>query len=249
MPQTFLFVRSADRQLGSSSSFQVKLPAPYRSVTSCSLVSLEMPFAQYNLADVNLSGVRFTHAGTVYDCVLPAGFYMIDDLRAALLSGLHANLPAASVTAVTYTTMTGKLSFTYTSGQAFSVQAYGAGGLGRILGTSPAGVSTVAVDGVLSMPALCTLFPGATVLMKINELPTQCVTTRGDSCFARLQLASAPGSMVMLNNASSTVNTAVYATPVSSLSTLTVSLWSVDGQPLDIQGAEMTFTLMITSAA
>ena len=249
MPQSFLFVRSADRQLGSSSSFNVKLPVAYRSVTQCSLVSLEMPFSFYPLSDINLSGVRFTHVATTYDCVLNAAFYQIDDLRAALLLVLQTNLSAAGVTAVSYSTSTGRLSITYTSGLAFSVANTSAGNLGRILGTQPNGTSTTATGGVLSMPGICTLFPGATVLMKIAELPTICVSTRGDSCFARLQLSATPGSILLLNNASSTVNTAVYATPVSSLSALTVSLWTENGQALDMHGVDYSFTLMISSAA
>ena len=249
MPQSFLFLRSADRSLGSSGAFSVKLPQAYRSITAISLVSLEMPFSFYNLTDINLLGVRFTHAGATYDCVLDAAFYQIDDLRAALLLKLNTYLPAAGVTAVAYSQATGKLSITYTSGLALSLQNTAGGNLGRILGTQPNGTSTIASGGVLSLPGVCQLFPVATVFMRIAELPTQCIATNGQSAFARLQLSATPGSVLLLNNASGTVNTAVYATPVSSLSSLTVSLWTVDGQPLDLHGCDWTATLMISSAA
>ena len=181
--------------------------------------------------------------------MLDAAFYQIDDLRAALLLKLNTHLPAAGVTGVTYSQATGRLSIAYTSGLAFSVQNSASGNLGRILGTQPNNTATIASGGVLAFPGVCQLFPVATVFMRIAELPTQCIATNGQSCFARLQLSATPLSVLLLNNASGTVNTAVYATPVSSLSSLTVSLWSVDGQALALNGCDFTFTLMITSAA
>ena len=247
MPQSFLFLRSVDRSLGSSSAFTVKLPQPYRSITSVTLVSVEMPMSHYNVADQNLLGVRFTHNGTTYDAQLDAAFYQIADLQSALLLKLNANLPAAGVTAVTYTQSTGRLAIAYTSGLAFS--AVNTGNLGRILGTQPNGTATMAAGGLLAFPGVCQLFPTSTVLMRVAELPTQCIASNGQAAFARLQLSATPGSVLLLNAAGSTYNTAVYATPVSNLSSMMVSLWTVDGQPLNLNGCDWTSTFAITSAA
>ena len=80
MPQSYLFVRSADRTLGTSSAFRVQLPVAYRTVTSISLVSAELPYSMYNVVAPYLRGVMFTHNGLTYVPILPVGFYTIDDL-------------------------------------------------------------------------------------------------------------------------------------------------------------------------
>lgn len=249
MATSYLFVRSADRSLGSSSAFSVALNTPYRNVKAISLVSAELPFSMFNVDNVYLQGVQFTHNGSTFNLVLSAGYYLVSDLCAAMLSALQAAFPSAGFTSVTYSSTSGKISIAYTSGLVLSVVSTTAGSLGRIVGTDPLGASTVASGGVLVMPYVVQLFSLSTLLMKIVELPAQCVTTNNMTCFARLQLAATPGGFVMLNNASGTVNTSQFPSPVATLSTLTVSLFTPDGQPANLHGCEWSFTLLIQASA
>ena len=249
MVQSFILVRSADRSLGSSSSFRVVLPQAYSKVTSISLLSCEMPYSMYNVDVPYLQGVNFVHNSVTYVFTLQAGYYTIEDLQAYMLAALQSAFPSAGVTSVNYSKTSGRIYLVYTSGLAFSVQANGNGALGRLLGTDPSGVATLSAGGVLAMPCVATLAPSSTVLMRIAELPAQMVATNGQHAFARLQLSGAPGSIVMANAAASVFNSYAYATPVAALSSLTVSLYTQDGVALDLHGCEYTFTLLITSSS
>ena len=244
MPQSYLFVRSADRTLGTSSAFRVQLPVAYRTVTSISLVSAELPYSMYNVVAPYLRGVMFTHNGLTYVPILPVGFYTIDDLTGYLQGVLQSAFPSAGITSVGYSKTSGRLYIVYTSGLVFGVNSDETG-----LGTQPSGVETLASGGVLLFPGVATLAPISTLFMRIAELPTLMTSTNGQTAFARLQLSGAPGSIVMSNVASSVTNVNAYATPIAALSTLTVSLYTQDGVPVSLNGCEWTFTLLLNSAA
>ena len=249
MPSSYVFVRSADRTMGTSSAFVVRLPQTYKSITSMSLVSAELSFAMYNIDTPFTSGCRFTHDGITFDMSLPGGFYAIDDLRSAMLASLQTAFPTAGVSAVNYAEIMGRLAIVYGSGRVFTVQNTSAGLLGRIFGTDPAGSATMASAGALSFPFICQLFPVSTLFLRISELPALCVATNSQTAFARIQLSAAPKSVVMSNNANGVVNTNNFSTPIATLSTLTCSLFSADGIPVNLHGCEWTFTLLVQSAA
>lgn len=244
----YLFVRSQDRSMGNSSAFTVQLPQTYRSITSISLISAELPFSFYNIDTPYLTGVRFVHNGTSFDLTLNAGFYQIADLQAALLFALQAAIPSAGVAAVTYAMTTGLISIIYTSGLAFSVVQTASGQLGRILGTDPLGTTQAALGGVLTFPKISQLFPIFNVIMRVAELPSLMASTNNQQGFARLQLAATPQSVVLINNSTGTVNNNDYNTPIASLSSMTITLYTADGQPLDMHGVDWSFTLLINDA-
>ena len=248
MPQSFLFVRSADRSLGTSSSFRVALPQTYAKVTAVSLIAAETPFSFYNVSAPYLEGVTFTHNSVAYVFSLQTGFYDISDLCAYMLAALQSAFPSAGVSSVNYSKTSGRIYLTYTSGLTFSVQSNGNGNLGRIVGTDASGVATLGAGGVLAFPAIATLAPTSTIFVRIAELPSQMASTNGQHAAFRLQLSGAPGSIVMANAASSVYNTNVFTTPVANLSTLTVSLYTADGIAVDMHAVEWTFTLLIASS-
>ena len=66
MPQSFLFVRSNDRSLGSSSAFKVALPQTFLSITSISLVSAELPYSCYNVDSPYCLGVSVAYNSIVH---------------------------------------------------------------------------------------------------------------------------------------------------------------------------------------
>ena len=249
MPNNYLFCRSADRRLGTSSSFVVSLPQTYRTITAISLVSAEIAFSMYNIAELYTSGLRFTHNASTYDMQLTPGFYTIDDLRATFLALLQAAFPSAGVSAVNYSQATARLSIVYTSGLTFAVQSTSTGFLGRVAGTDPLGTATLATAGALTMPCVAQLFPNSSLFIRVAEIPSLTASTNQQHAFARVQLSSAPGSIVMTNNASGVVNSYQYTTPIASLSSLTVSLFNTDGYPVDTHGVDWCFTLMIQCAA
>lgn len=248
MQTSYLFVRSQDRTLGTSSAFSLTLPTPFRNVKAISLVSVELPFGCYNIEAPYTQGVRFSHNSSLYDLTLTAGFYQVTDLQSMILSQLQAAYPTAGISSVLFSQITGKLSIVYSSGLAFAAASTSSGSLGRVVGTDPLGTTTIATGGVLAMPFLVNMFPMSTILMKIAELPAICVSTNNQQCFARLQMSSTPASVLLLNNASGTQNTNVYATPISTLSSLTVSLFSSDNQAISLHGCEYSFTLMVQTA-
>jgi len=234
--------------MGTSSAFSVAVPTPFRSVTSISLVSLELSFAMFNIDTPYCQGVTFTYNGTPYAFTLTPGFYQIADIQAALLSALNTAFPSAGITAVNYSTSSACLSVVYTSGLAFTAQIASGGLLGRVLGLDPLGTTTVASGGVLTFPYVANLFPISSLFLRVAELPSLCTSTNNITAFARIQLSSAPGGVVMGNNASGVVNTNNYATPVASLATLTCSLYNTDGYPVNLHGVEWSFTILVNSA-
>ena len=248
MSTSYVFVRSQDRSVGSSSAFSVTLPNPFRNVKAISLISAELPFGNFNIDVPYCQGVRFTYNGTPYDVSVSPGFYGVTDLQGLLLSNLQSAFPTAGISSVLFSAVTGRLSIVYSGGLTFTVASTSLGNLGRIVGTDPLGTTSIASGGVLSLPFLVNLFPVSTILMKIAEVPAMCVSTNNQACFARLQMATTPGGVVMLNNASGTVNTFAFASQIATLSSLTVSLWSPDNQAINLHGCEFSFTLMIQTA-
>jgi len=246
---SFLFVRSADRQLGTSSAFRVTLPQTYKGITAVTLLSCELPFSCYNIDVPYTSGVTFTHNGSTLAYAVSPGFYQISDICANMAASLQSAFPSAGVSSVSYSTTSGLISIVYTSGLAFSVQGTSVGSLGRILGVDPTGIATLASAGVLTLPFVATLAPTSTLFMRIAELPSLMASTNSQSAFARLQLSGAPGSIVLANAATSVFNTNVYTASVATLSTLTVSLYTQDGSPVNLHSVDWTFTLLITSAS
>ena len=248
MPQSFLFVRSNDRTLGSSSAFKVALPQSFRSISSISLVSAELPYSCYNVDAPYCLGVSVAYNSVVHALALSPGFYQIDDVLSWLLGDLQSTYTAAGVSAVTYSKQTGRISIVYSGSATFAIQATSIGSLGRVLGTDPLGLITYGQGGILTLPSIATLAPINTLLMRVAELPSLMCSTNGQSAFARLQMAAAPGSVVMQNVGSGVVNTNNYSTPIASLSSLTVSLYTQDGVAVDLHGVEWSFCLLVVSA-
>jgi len=244
MGQSFLFVRSQDRSLGTSSSFKVVLPQTYRNVTNIALVSAELP-SVYNIDGLYVQGVTFSYNGTSFQMVLQPGFYQITDLQNALLYTLQTTLPSAGVTAVTYSQVTGISSIIFSGAGTFSVVSTAAGLLGRVLGCDPSNTATFGSAGILTFPYVATLSPMTTALLQIAEIPSILTTTNSIQAFARIQLNAAPGSIAMANAGASVYNNNTYQTPISTLSSITATLLSTDGLPMNMRGLEWSFALVL----
>ena len=243
----YLFIRSSDRSIGSAGQFTVSLPTTYRNVSGISLVSAEIPFSFGNVASSYTSGVQFVYAGSTYNMTISAGQYTITDFQAAMLSALKAAFPAASFTAVNYNTVSGVLSITYTGGGSFSAGATTAGQLGKLMGCDPTYAVTTAVSGTLTFPSVAQLFPYSSLLMCVDNLPANVLSTSPLLCFARIQVNSPPGGVIMVCNGTNVVNSVAYASPIASLGNLSISLKNNDGTLLDLRGVDWCCTLMISS--
>lgn len=243
----YLFLRSNDRTIGSSSAFTVKLPTTYKNVAAISLVSAEIPFSFYNVASNYTSGVQFSYSGSFYNMVLTAGQYTITDFQAALLAGLQSHFPTASVTSVDYNKVTAKLSISLSGGSTLSVGATSSGQLGQLMGCDPTGALTSSVSGLLSFPSVAQLFPYSSILMCVDNLPANVLSTSSLHCFARVQVNCAPGGIILIANGTNVVNSVAYASPILSLDSLAVNLKNNDGSALNLNGVDWTCTLMISS--
>ena len=244
----YLFIRSSDRALGSSSAFTVKLPMAYHNVAGISMVSAEVPFSFYNVSSLYTSGVQFGYAGSWYNMVLTAGQYNMTSFQAAILTGLKAHFPAASFTSVDYDTISAKLSIKYAGGGALSVGSTSLGKIGQLMGCDPTGAVTVAANGTLNFPCVAGLFPYSSILMCIDNLPANVLSTSSLHCFARIQVNAPPSGMIMVCNGTNVVNSVSYKAPIASLDSLTISLKNNDGTQLDMNGQEWTCTLLVTSS-
>ena len=243
----YLFIRSCDRTIGSSSAFTVKLPSTYHNVAGLSLVSAEVPFSFYNVSSVYCAGVQFGYAGAWYNMLIPPGQYTMTNFRALMLAALQAHFPAASFTSVDYNEITAKLSITYTGGGAFSASTTSTGRLGQLMGCDPTGAATAAVNGTLTFPAVAGLFPYSSILMCVDNLPANVLSTSSLHAFARIQVNASPGGMIMVCNGTNVVNSVTYKAPIASVDSLQISLKNNDGTLIDLNGLDWTCTLLVTS--
>ena len=245
----YLFIRSNDRYIGTAGGpFTVKLPATYHNVSSLSLVSAEIPFSFGNVADNYTSGVVFTYNGVAYNLSIASGQYTISDIQTLLLATLQAAFPLAGVKAVDYSTVSECLSISFTGTYAFTAAATSAGLLGKLLGTDPSGAVTTAANNVLTFPNISQLFPYSSLLMCVDNLPANVLSTGTLHCFARIQVNAPPNGIIMVCAGTNVVNDITYASPIPSLDSLTISLKNNDGTPIDMRGADWTCTLMVTSS-
>ena len=243
----YLFIRSSDRTIGSAGAFTVPLPTTYHNVSGISLVSAEIPFSFYNVAGAYTTGVQFVYAGSTYNMSIPGGQYTITDFQAAMLSALKAAFPTAGFTAVNYSTVSAVLSITYTGGGTFSAGATTAGGLGKLMGCDPTYAVTTAVSGTLTFPSVAQLFPFSSLLMCVDNLPANVLSTSTIHAFARIQVNAPPGGVIMVCNGTNVVNSVAYASPIASIGSLAITLKNNDGSLLNLNSVDWTCTLMISS--
>ena len=249
----YLFLRSTDRVTGATpSAFTVKLPNAYHNISSISLVSAEIPFSFYNVAGAFTTGVQWvwTLGGSSVDFVMsiPAGYYAITDFQSAVLASLQSHLPSASVTACDYHAVSGRVSVSYAGGGTLTAQSTTAGKLGQLIGCDPTGAATSASAGTLTFPACAQLFPFSSLLMCVDNLPANVLSTGTLHCFARIQVNAAPGGVIMVCAGTNVGNDVSYKAPIPSLDSLSVSLKNNDGSILDMNGVDWTATLCITSS-
>lgn len=246
-----LYIRSSDRSLGTAGSFTVTLPKTYTGVTSIALVSAEIPYSFGNVTDALGVGVTFIQSvptGFAADYVLPIGSYTIVDIQTHMLAWLQSTFPALSISAVNYNKIYGKLSVVFGTGTlAVTHNAlYPKIGACAVLGVDTE-VATVSASQLLSFPFVANLQPLSCIMMKLNNLPSNILTTGGGNGTFRIQLNSPPSSIIMVNNALGTNNTVTFVNPIPSLNTLSIQMVHGDNNNLNFRGCDWSASIKITS--
>ena len=251
-----LYLRSIDRSLGSASSYNLILPKTFSKVVSVSLISAEIPYSFGNVTPSFAVNARFTQVAPttiVADYSAPVGNYSITDIQAHLLAFLQASFPALSITAVNYSSITGKLSIIIGNGSGALSCSRGNDPVPRlcsILGIDSTSTTlSVNSNGInaLWLPYVANLHPQPCLLMKIQNIPGNISCSTGAQGIFRIQVNSPPGSIIMVNNASNINNSVQFSSPIDSLTNLIVQMAHSDNTQIDFQGCEYTFSLKITS--
>ena len=100
----------------------------------------------------------------------------------------------------------------------------------------------------ITFPTVAGLFPYSSILMCIDNLPANVLSTSSLHCFARIQVNAPPSGMILVCNGTNVVNSVAYRAPISSIDSLQISLKNNDGTQLDMNGQEWTCTLLVTSS-
>ena len=242
-----LVIKSSDRTLGSSAGlYTIQLPKTYLNVTSIALVSAEIPYSFGNIVQSLTTSLSFTQASipqtTVY--TLPVGTYTITDIQAHLKAWLLTNFATLGVTDVAFSSISGKLTILWSANTDLSVFTTVSQGLGSVLGIAKGFVTTG--TNTLTFPNVANLQPMSSLLMKINNLPTNVLTTDNQCGTFRIQLSSPPSSILMINNSANINNTIVFNTPILSINTLSIQMVHSDNTQVDFRGCDYSISLKIT---
>ena len=238
-----VFVRSADRNFGTSSSFIVNLPVALKNISSIQLLSAEIPYSFYSIGSAYIAGVTFTNGTTTAQFTLTAGFHTVDTIRTALLTWLQTTYASSGVTAVNYSSLTGKLSVAFTTGT-LSVITNNTGALGYILGVS--GTSTVSVSQVLTFPNVVNVYPITSLFINVTNLTANVYSTSGFNSVFRVQVNVQPNGVIFLNNGTNVFNSVYLPSVLSSLSQLNLQIVDQNNNLVDFNGQELELSIGFT---
>ena len=251
-----LYLRSIDRSLGSASSYNIILPKTFSKIVSVSLISAEIPYSWGNLTASYAMNARFTQVApttVVADYSVPVGNYTITDIQAHLLAWLQASFPALAISAVNYSSITGRLSVVIGNGSGALSCSRGNEAVPRlcsVLGIDATSTTlSVNSDGVnaLWLPNVANLHPQPCLLIKMQNIPGNISCSTGAQGIFRIQVNSPAGSILFVNNATNINNSVQFSSPIDSLTNLIVQLAHSDNTQVDLQGCEYTFSLKLTS--
>ena len=245
MSHDIVFIRSQDRVGGVSNAFTVNLPAGYKVVSSMQLLSAEIPCSFYAISATYSTGVNFSNGTLTKVCSISSGNYAISDLQAALLSWLQSNFSSSGITAVTYSSVSGKITITFTTGT-LSVVNNTSGSLARVLGTDALGATTSSIGTTLTFPGVCNLFPQQNLFINITNLQPNVLTTANFNSFFRCQITAPPGGIVFYNAASSVYNTVNFLTPLTNVSQLLITLTYSDGSAVLMNNQDWSLSIGFT---
>lgn len=248
-----------------ASNYLVRLPQTYRNVGQVRLVSSSIPNSMYTFsaAQRNTSFQLAIGTGTVtlHVVTISDGMYTKEGLVHELNVQLQAVDPAMSVT---LNPVTHRLQFKHTSTQfrliflktvqpASTIQW----GLGYFLGFDATGyTSTMATNGSRSLdsvrPIIVQFYDY--VLLDLGDLNSMDECTLEDgrgsnvrSAFAKIHLQNAaPYATVHRIEDCHTFNETLLSSPLPKLETLHVRWKTHDGQDVDFNGYEHSFTLELT---
>ena len=250
-------LRSVDRTLGTPSSFSINLPKTYSNIVSMSLVSAEIPYSFPNISESYAFNVHFTQVAPTTitaDYTVPAGQYTINDIQAHLLAFLQASFPVLAISAVNYSSITGLISIIIGNNSGALAVSKGntvTPALCAVLGVDyTTTVNSVYANGVnaLTFTNAANLQPQSSLMLKIQNLPTNISSTTGALGLFRVQVSSPPGSIIFINNANNVSNTVNFTTPVTVLNSMIVQVANADNTQTNFRGAEWTMSLKITCA-
>lgn len=242
-----IVVNSDDRNVGTSSQFRIQLNYRIDRMTSIQLVSAIIPNTLYVFSpERNNQTITLHETGySNVDVVIPPGSYDITYLCTLLGNLLTASSPSTSTYTVSYDQYTNKLTFN-TSGPQFQF-LFSTGNinnpyveLGFVYDTD----TTLTTS--LTAPNCFNLSGVPYVLLKLSNLQHNIVNTRNVSANFKINMESQFGYVQYYTP--QTVLENFHYIPEQTITYLDVTISDDNGVPVNLNGAEISFTLTYTTA-
>ena len=266
--------RNRSMALGScpSSNFTISLPHKYAKVVQIQLLSVEIPFTFFNINSTNGTSGSITFVGSVNGTTtaeiftLPDGNYSIDDFVSALFTFLQV-FTTASVPYVS--------NVDYDSSNRIFIQSVlpiyiyntpNSGSLASIAGINPTlnGLPASATTPASPTLAACNItsvlangiythyfdYPANfnivnNIIMKLGNIPSNVFISSATQGTFRIQNTSSFGNLIELNTATNVGNVYNFTSPTA-IDHLDVSLLDLQGNLLNLNNSEFSFSLGFT---
>lgn len=242
-----LVINSDDRNYGTSSQFRIQIGFRIDRVTSVQLVSAIIPNSIYVFSPERLNQV-ITLLETAFPVTflsIPDGSYNITDFISILSNILTFGSPSGSTYTVTYDTNTRKLNIS-TTGPAFSF-LFGAGGNANNpyleMGFNY-NVNTIPATN-LTAPNVVNLSGVPYLLLKLANLQHNINNTRNVSANFKVNLSTDFGFIEYYSPNYALEN--YHTINEQSIQYLDVLLTDDNGVPVNLNGAEWSFTICYTT--
>jgi hypothetical protein len=244
-------------------AYRVRLPRKYRRVVAARLLGAELPSSYFvfsaALGNTKIAGTAGAGA-TPFVATIPDGNYTRTTIQTAIALALHdatGHTFSATLDDTTYR-------LTISSNQRFSIdtRTTAAGvrasdpvewGLAYFLGFPKGLVTASDAADTVTPPGVVSLNPYTYMFLDIAELANvetggQFGTENGGKTFAKIPLSPVSFEYVFTGRdvSQTRVGTAEFRPPVQSLDRLSVLFRFHDGNPIDFNGVEHSFSLELT---
>lgn len=233
-----IYVDSSKITSGTKTDFKVSLVTPYRRVRAIEVTGCEVPFAWYVFNSAHNTIKFLDNASTLHTATVPVGNYTGNTVITAIQTALNNSGVTGFV--VSFDSVNLRLRITNTA--AFNLQ-YASTTASKLIGlTADSGLVTdFTCQGVVNLSWPAYILITSTALMQLKVSKPVLGTTQSNILY-RLAINGSPGDVIIDKN--------LYPRPILfqqnfTIDTFDIQLTDPDGNILDLNGADWSFTLAV----
>lgn len=229
---TYLNIKSADRDSGSSSSFRYTLTTPVKDPLRVSLVSAEIPIMTQNVRSP-YNYFTWTESGTSYTATVTAGSYSTSDLLTALATAMNAK----TSNTYTFTESSTTLKITLATTNSITITS-------TYLSTHLGFTSSQSGTSITATNSYCINVPDTYWNLCIRNLTSNYI---GKGVCPTFKIPITVDSGYILYHSDRLTFEQSFVPELQQLGYLDICLYDSYGYAVDLQGLEWSFTLKVQS--